>query len=124
MIQAAAMLALYSFSFLGMEYLFDNLVPLASPGKISILSGRNAVVVAQALLLGLSALGYFSYNSLKKFHQMTKLGLAPISVLLFAIALYNQCNISFLTAAGCLVFFSFGKYYYGSYSPTRRIRIK
>lgn len=80
-IKAVAMMAIFTFVFLGAEYLYVNMISISVSG--------NKAVMAQNNALGISALGFLLY---------------PVFCRLCKDKIYTVCDV-FITAASVLLYF-------------------
>ncbi len=107
-IKAMALLGIFSFVFLGSEYLFDNMM--------AFVTGPDSVVRAQGYVLGVSAIGFLLYPAAKRFIKkqsrlpfLFALALAAI-VCLFVVQ--QHLSYSMILIPGILLFVILG--FFGS----------
>ena len=105
---AIVRLGVFFFVFLGLEYLFDNLM--------AAVTDSTGVVRAQSYVLGVSAMGFLAYGMLPERirnagHRRYRVLLEGAAGVLCAVSIMIIClhkNYSVLLLSGCLLFFMLG----------------
>lgn len=102
---AIVRLGVFFFVFLGLEYLFDNLM--------AAVTDSTGVVRAQSYVLGVSAMGFLAYGMLPERirnagHRRYRVLLEGAAGVLCTVSIMIIClhkNYSVLLLSGCLLFF-------------------
>ena len=105
---AIVRLGVFFFVFLGLEYLFDNLM--------AAVTDSTGVVRAQSYVLGVSAMGFLAYGMLPERirnagHRRYRVLLEGAAGVLCTVSIMIIClhkNYSVLLLSGCLLFFMLG----------------
>lgn len=98
------MIAVYNFVFLGTEYFFDNVCALCV--------GQDQVVMAQNIVLGMSAIGFVIYGLLYRYLGNTKMRILESVMCVVVIILLGMLNAlqgyGDVLICGCLMFLFLG----------------
>lgn len=102
-LEAVIALALFSFTFLGTEYLFDNMM-----GKVV---SPSAVTTAQNYVLGISAIGFLLYHfagKLKWEYRMVGLITSMVISVICIFVIQEHNSYASIMISGCIVFLILG----------------
>lgn len=103
-LRVIAVLALFNFTFLGTEYLFDNMMAYLTDAK--------QVVVAQSYILGASVVGFLLFPLInRRIQQRAKYLMAFVASVVSIVCIFviqQHATYTSVLAAGCLVFILLG----------------
>ena len=97
-------LSLFSFTFLGIEYMFDNMMAYVTDSQ--------GVVMAQSYILGISVIGFLLFPLIqRKVGKNTKYMMAFVGVILLIMGIFviqQHMSYAAILISGCMVFLLLG----------------